>query len=234
MKIHDVEQGSSAWLEARCGIVTASEADALISPLGKVRTGAGVFTYLCQKLAERWLQKPLENYDAFAMEQGRILEERARPWLAMKLDCDIQRPGFITNDEETCGCSPDGMISNETGIEIKCPMAKTHVGYLIDGCLPSEYVAQVQTSLFVTRLSQWYFLSYHKDFPKLLLTIHPDVEYHDKLAEALEEFNERLEVGWQRLLDANGGSPPPKRVPMTFSDEVQRGKAYADLNEVLQ
>ncbi len=39
MKIVDCKQGSPEWLAARLGVVTASEVGALVSPLGKVRTG---------------------------------------------------------------------------------------------------------------------------------------------------------------------------------------------------
>jgi hypothetical protein len=55
VKIVDVVQGSADWLQVRAGIPTCSEFDALISPLGKIRTGEGPQTYLARKLAEKWI-----------------------------------------------------------------------------------------------------------------------------------------------------------------------------------
>lgn len=235
MKIHDCAQGTLEWLALRCGIVTASEADALISPLGKIRTGDGVQTYLCQKVAERWIQAPIETFDSWAMEAGKILEERARPWLALELDkhgLEIGQVGFITDDAETIGCSPDGLIYDEencvAGVEIKCPMAKTHVSYLINGGLPKAYVAQVQASLFVTKLPEWKFVSYHVAFPKLVLSIKPDPDFHEQLEDALLCFNNSLHDAFEMVCAANGG-PPPKREPMVFSNQF-----VPDMDDVLQ
>ncbi len=219
MKIHPAAQGSVEWMQARAGIPTASEFDALITPLGKIRTGAGVDTYLSKKLAERWLQGPLPGFGSWATDQGKILEERARPWFEMQFNVDVKQVGFITNDAGTAGCSPDGMLP-VCGVEIKCPEAPNHVAYLMAGKVPADYIAQVQGSMFITGFRQWKFVSYHKDFPKLILAVEPDEEFHEHLAEALDAFTGRLEEGYKLLCEANGG-PPPKREPMVFSTDRQ-------------
>ena len=46
MKTHNCQQGSTEWFQARRGVISASEIDALVTPLWKVRTGEGVQTYL--------------------------------------------------------------------------------------------------------------------------------------------------------------------------------------------
>ena len=48
MKIIDCEQGSVEWMQARAAIPTASEFDALISPLGEIRKGKMPATYLAK------------------------------------------------------------------------------------------------------------------------------------------------------------------------------------------
>ena len=55
MKIHrNISQGSLEWNCLRAGKVTASELDRLVTPLGKVKTGDGPRSYLCEKVAEAW------------------------------------------------------------------------------------------------------------------------------------------------------------------------------------
>lgn len=210
MKISKHPQGTQDWLYDRAGIPSASELDAIISPLGKPRESKGVETYLAQKLAEKWTGAPIEEFGSWQMEQGVIIEERARRWLPLFLNRDVELTGFITNDAGTVGCSPDGIIGNEIGVEIKCPQSKQHVAYLLANKLPPAYVAQVQCGLYVTGFKEWLFVSYHAKFPKLVLHIEPDESFHKALGEALDAFAVRLDEGYQKLCDANGGPPPPR------------------------
>jgi hypothetical protein len=39
IKIHDVEQGTEAWHEARCGLLTASEVKLILTPTLKTDYG---------------------------------------------------------------------------------------------------------------------------------------------------------------------------------------------------
>ena len=228
MKIHPAPQGSVEWMQARSQIPTASEMDNLVTPEGKVRTGQMVQTYVSRKLAERWLGGALAGFNVFDMDQGRTLEEEARPWLALELNAGIQEVGLITNDEGTVGCSPDGLIG-DVGVEIKCPQPQTHVGYLVNGTVPNDYVAQVQCAMFVTGWKKWRFLSYCRRFPALLLTVERDEEFHESIQRALAGFWERFEAGWTRMVDLNGGEPPKQVIPTTQAPEPKT----MDLQEII-
>jgi hypothetical protein len=129
--ITDVEQGSVQWLKLRLGIPTASEFHQLMTPLFKAKEGETPKTYLAKKLAEAWRGEPLPGFSSYATEQGTIREEDARPWYALEYDVDVQQVGFVLSDDERCGCSPDGLIGEDSGLEIKCPNPDTHVKYLI-------------------------------------------------------------------------------------------------------
>lgn len=218
MKILDVKQGSDEWLNARLGIVTASELDALISPLWKPRTGEGVKTYLAKKIAERWRGQPLNTYHGGSMEQGSMREDEARAWYALDANVDVREVGFITTDDGKMGCSPDGLME-DGGIEIKCPEPHTHVGYLLDGELPSEYRAQVYGSLLVTGLPRWRFLSYCRGFPPLLLTIEANAEIQAGILAAVTAFQTKLDEAWAAIETRNGG-PPVRFQPETDPDYV--------------
>ena len=209
MKIHtDLAQGSVEWLLIRAGKVTASEMDALITPLGKIRTGDGVTTYLNQKLCERWTGGPLLQLQGiFDVEQGQILEERAKPAFTLQTGIELQNVAFVETDNAKVGCSPDGLIGEISGVEIKCPRIDTQIGRLLAGVLPKEYVAQVQGSMFVTGRATWHFFSYHTRLPAFHLIVERDKNFHTALHDAIDDFLNRMDVGWDRLCELNGGPP---------------------------
>lgn len=212
MKIVPVEYGSVDWMLARSGIPTASEFDALVTPDFKIRMGEMPTTYLSKKLAEAWQGGPLPGFNVFDMDQGRILEDEAKPWFELEYNQTVERVGFITTDDGRVGCSPDGLLGEDSGIEIKCPHAETHIRYLLNGGLPKDYAAQVHGSMFVTGRKEWKFLSYRRHFPALLITVERDAEIQKVLAHALSEFLKRFDAGMARLAEINGGPPARRKV----------------------
>ena len=208
MKIHrNIEQNSLEWLKLRAGVVTASEMDALVTPLGKVKEGEARKTYLLKKLAETWLGAPIEDVGAgWAAEQGHMLEAEARDYFALATGNEVEQVAFISTDDGRCGCSPDGIIGDE-GVEIKCPQVINHVRYLLDGVLPAQYVVQVQFSLWVTGFRRWHFLSYRRGFSALRMTIEPDPKIQAGITEAITQFAELFDSGLKELCRLNGGEP---------------------------
>ena len=74
--------------------------------------------------------------------------------------------------------SPDGVIPElKKGLEIKCPKMSTHIRYLLEGGVPSEYIIQVQANLWVTGYDTWDFVSYCPEYqkqPLYIFTTHRD------------------------------------------------------------
>lgn len=234
MKIHtEFQQGSALWMQARAGIPTASEFDQLVSPEWKARTGQMPRSYLATKLAEWWIGGPLLGFNSFATEQGQILEDEAKPWYCLEYGEAVTSVGLCTTDDGMIGCSPDGLLGADGGLEIKCPSIETHVGYLLDGGLPKEYRAQVQGGLFVTGRPWWRFVSYRRQLPALVLTIERDEEAQSALRTALAEFLVRLQSGKQRLIELNGG--PPKRVVQanTVGESEMRRRALEQVEDII-
>lgn len=215
MIIHnEFKQNTLEWHMARAGIPTASEFDSLLTAKFEIRNGDTPRTYLERKVAEAWQGGPLPIFNgSFAMEQGKILEEEAIPWYELEYSTRIQRVGFVTTDDKRAGCSPDGLIGEHSGIELKCPEAHTHVKYLLNGTLPKDYACQVHGSMFVTGRPQWQFVSYRRNFPALVLTIERDEEIQEKIAEALAQFFEKFDLAMEQMVELNGG-PPPRLTPM--------------------
>lgn len=201
MKIHDCLQGSNEWLSLRVGRVTASELHNLVTPKWKIKTGDGPATYLCKKLAEAYRGAALPGFSSWATEHGEELEDEARKWFAFEFGDihRIHRAGFIEHDDGRCGASPDALLDDDGGLELKCPEAHTHVGYLIDGGLPDEYAAQVHMSLYVSGRDWWKFVSYRRKFPAFVLRVDRDESICATIAEALAGFYQRFDAAMAKL-----------------------------------
>src|SRR5580693_1153909 len=171
---HPVTQGSEAWHTLRFGRPTASELDNLLTPEWKIRTGQMRQSYLCAKVAERLLGKSLDQGGSWAMEQGQLLETEAVPYYEFVTDTKVRRVGFVTTDDMRVGCSPDGLIGEDGGLEAKCPRPETHIGYLLGQTVPKDYLAQIHGSMYVTGRRWWLFFSYCRRLPPLILRAERD------------------------------------------------------------
>jgi hypothetical protein len=230
MKIHDAMiQGSLEWNLIRAGKVTASELDRLVSPLGKVRTGDGVKTYLMEKVAERWTHGPLPTTNFWDGDQGQFLEDFARPAFTLETGLDVRQVGFIESDDGRMGCSPDGLIGDDCGLEIKCPHLETHVRYLLDGKLSEDYILQVQGSLYVTGFKTWKFFSFRRGLPPLILTVEPDPKIQDAIADAMEKFNKALDEALDKLTELNGGVRPEPPAPLVQDEPTPAPEELQEL-----
>lgn len=200
MKIHnEVQQGSNEWLALHIGKPTASEFHNLVDTKFEQRNGAMPHTYLCKKVAEAYRGQPLPGFGSWATEQGQILEEEARAFYDIEYGERVEQVGFVEDDLGRFGCSPDGLIGDDGGIEIKCPETHTHVSYLLKGTLPNDYSAQVHFSIFVTGRKWWKFFSYRRKFPPLLLTIQRDEEIMAKIQKSMDTFQEKFTTSLTKI-----------------------------------
>lgn len=202
MKEYSCTQGEHEWLQARVGKVTASEADNLLTPEFKARTGETPHTYLSRKLAERVLNRPLEGFTSFATEQGEMLEMEARKWFKFEYSHKVRQVGFVEHDDGRCGCSPDALLDDDGGLEIKAPQPTNHVKYLLDGTLPKDYAVQVHFSMFVTGRPWWMFVSYRRKFRPFVLRVNRDETIMAKIAATLADFYRKFDAALERLTHA--------------------------------
>ena len=129
---------------------------------------------------------------SFWTDRGEELEPIARNKFREMTGLAVKEVGFITRDDEIVGCSPDGLIVDESGkwiagLEMKCPAPKTHVQYVREGVLPDAYKAQVHGSMAVTGLDRWHFFSYCPRVQPFHLVVERD-EYTERLSKALDQF----------------------------------------------
>jgi exodeoxyribonuclease (lambda-induced) len=124
------------------------------------------------------------------MQNGSDTEVEAREVYEFITGNEVCEVGVIyKNCGRLIGCSPDGLLTLlRKGLELKCPDEHTHVGYLVAEELPSVYIPQVQGSMFVTGYDEWDFMSYHQDFPPLIITVKRDEQYIAKLNKMTVDF----------------------------------------------
>lgn len=181
--ILNLEQGSNEWLSARAMLITASECHKAIS--GK--TTATRATYMNEKIAFIATGEIGESFDNKAMEWGRAQEPVARAAYEFSKNVTVKEVGLVVSENKRCGASPDGIIeATNSGLEIKAPFnSKNHIEFLLMDKIKSEYIYQVQFSLWVTGLDAWDFASFDPRMKKNLLKYHA-IEKDEKLFERFD------------------------------------------------
>lgn len=195
MKVFNFEQGSEEWVEARRGVLTASTFSDVITP-AKMGLAAARHGLINKTLAE--IQAPGDPQWAgnFATDRGTEYEEEARNWFEFDTGLEVEQVGFIRNG--LLGASPDALVADWSGLEIKCPLGHTHVGYLRSGEIPDAYKAQVHGNMIVSGREHWHFLSYHPDFDPLLVEVEKD-KFTETLGRHLVTVQEELKEAAKKL-----------------------------------
>lgn len=228
MKISMVRQGTPEWLAARLGIPTASEFGHIITPkTGKLSTSAPKYAY--RLIAEKMLRRPVQSLDGVAyIDRGKELEPQAVRQYEFANDVETDPVGFITTDDGLIGASPDRLIRGRAaGLEIKCPAAHTHIGYLLDGH-DEKYRPQVQGQMLVAEFEYVDFYSFHPRMPPATITTPRDEPYIRLLRAALDEFNDRLAAMLARAQSLGifqSYDESEAGATVEFTDEMRWGEA---------
>jgi hypothetical protein len=201
-QIFHCEQKSLDWWNLRRGIPTASAFDRILTP-AKGQPSAQQDEYIAELIAERSefsppFVVPDGGFVSDEMTEGIRREPEARNWYAMQTDGDVRQVGFVLSACGRFGASPDGLVGEDGGLELKNPSAKTHVKYLLKGTLPVEYKCQLHGSLIVTGRKWWSFVSYCPGFAPLHLRIEAD-DFTAKLRDELERFDKRYKATLEQI-----------------------------------
>lgn len=192
IQIFNCIQGEPEWFEARRGLPTASEFSTV---LAKGKGGGPSLTrkkYLLTLAGEILTGECVDSYSNAHMERGRAMEAEARDLYAFKTDAELTRVGFVKNLEWMAGASPDSLIAENGGIEVKTALPHIQLERLDDDVLPPEHRAQCQGILAVTG-RQWIdFVSYWPKLPLFVKRVERDELYIATLKIAIQEFNAEL------------------------------------------
>jgi putative phage-type endonuclease len=201
--INNCDQGTDEWLAARKGKLTASRADEIITPTGKLSAGARKL--MIKLTRECIIDDPNKEKTTPAMQWGHDYEPIARAMFEKETGYAVETVGMLQSSLSPClACSPDGlfMVGDVIhGLEIKCPGVDTHCEYVIDGQLPARYRPQVHFSMAITGIRTWYFMSFFPGLQPLILPVEWD-EYTDKMRDAALAFAKEYEVEMPKILEA--------------------------------
>ena len=183
----DCEQGSEEWLQARLGIPTATGFENIVTATGK--KSSAQIKYMAELIEESILGLQDRSFKSKFMERGNQLEPLARSAYEFITGNSVQQVGGVYLDENReVMVSPDGLIPElKKGLEIKCPKMSTHIRYLLEGGVPSEYVIQVQANLWVTGYETWDFVSYCPEYQRQTLYLFT-VERNPLLMSAFDKL----------------------------------------------
>jgi putative phage-type endonuclease len=181
-----MEQRSDEWFAARLGKVTASRVADVIA---KTKTGpsASRENYATQLVLERLTNKQAESYTNAAMQWGTDTEPMARQAYELKRGLFVNETGFVDHPTiEMSGASPDGLVSTDGLIEVKCPNSATHMETMLTQKVPAKYIPQMMWQMACTGRNWCDFVSYDPRFPENLQIFIERVTYDPTYVRMLE------------------------------------------------
>lgn len=193
MRTIKVCQGTDEWHEARLGIPTASQFHRLITAK-RLTPSSSQDRYIAELLTEEIIGEPIDQASSVMMERGRIVEWDARKlYEAMTGQAVSRIEGFVKHDDLEIGCSPDFLVGDDGGGEIKCRSAVKHVEALLDMDADRDRI-QIQGSMWVTGREWWERFYYHPTLPPKYVRIDRDENFVAVFDEIARDFLTRLEL----------------------------------------
>lgn len=205
---YNCQQGTLDWHIARLGKVTASHAADVVTITGKATANKARETYRNEVLAERMTGKITQHFTNDAMKRGTELEPRARAWYELETGNSVRQVGFVVRDDVAgAGCSPDGLVGDTHGMEIKCPLTHTLIGKLLSGNEASaEYMMQIQFCMWVCGLPAWdlVLFSDNAGVPSHIYTIAADEKLQSAFDVHVPAFIAELDAAEKALIELGG------------------------------
>jgi hypothetical protein len=210
----EYEQGSEEWLQARCGLLTASEMKLIVTEKTmKAASNDRERAHLYELLAQRVTQHVEPHYIGDDMLRGHEDEVYARLTYAEHYAPVTTDTAFMTNDRWgfTLGYSPDGLVGNDGAIEAKSRRQKLQMQTLVEGGTPPEHAMQLQTGLLVSE-RQWIdYVSYSGGMPMYVHRVYPDAAIHEAIVNIAGGFEARLADKLKIYEEAAAQFVPTKR-----------------------
>lgn len=122
----------------------------------------GLKTYALEKAIEFFVDPEEDTYLSEAVEEGKEKEPLAFEKFSALKAVDfltVEEAEFISKDGVS-GSSPDGLVSNNSVLEIKCPSKTTFFRVVLTGEIDKKYFFQMQKQMKDTGASQCYYFVY--------------------------------------------------------------------------
>jgi putative phage-type endonuclease len=195
----NVEQRTPEWIQYRLGKITGTRLKEVLRadnlPL--------LYEMIGEIVSKQIEEIPMNK----AMQRGVDLEPIVRQMYQDKFGEIVEEVGFCLSDEnDYLALSPDGFTLDRKGaIEIKCPSTKTHIKYILDDRIPTEYLPQVCMYFIVNTELEWLdFVTYDdrcESIPMYVIHVTRE-EISDKIFEyktKIDKFIEKFEKYYSKL-----------------------------------
>ncbi len=184
LPIVGAQQKSELWFKTKLGVLSASNASKIVAKADSDTRAsymaslvAQVCTGICEEINSKY------------MDWGNTHEDAARSSYEFETGFTVTELPFIFKDNTfRAGCSPDGFVTENKGVEIKCPYnSEHHIKSLIADKIKPEYQWQTQFTLWVLDAESWDFVSFDPRMRKSPLHIMT-VEKDDKKQKIFDEL----------------------------------------------
>lgn len=212
LQVADAQQKSEAWYNVKLGVISASKASEAVAKLDSAKR-ATYMAELCAQVATGIMEEINSKY----LDWGNQHEDAARSTYEFINGVTVKNVPFVFKDTSfRVGCSPDGIVSDSKGVEIKCPFNSVHfIQFMTDEKIKGDYVWQTQFTLWVMDADEWDFVQYDprmKKNPIHTLTVKRDAEkmkvFDDMIPRFIEDMDKMLAKAgftfgehWTRIAD---------------------------------
>lgn len=165
-----MDQQTDEWFAARLGKVTASRIADLMATT-KSGASASRANYAAQLVTERLTGRKQDSFSSAAMAWGTETEPQARATYELETGNTVKEVGFLDHPVLTMtGASPDGLVSDDGMLEIKCPNSATHIETLKSEKVADKYVKQMQWQMACAGRAWCDFVSFDPRLPDEMQT----------------------------------------------------------------
>lgn len=197
-------QRTELWQLQRLGKATASRASDILG------TKAAYTKYLNELVDARLLGNIADNFTNAAMDWGTNQEANAKTAYTELTGNEVLETGSIDHPTLMASASPDGLIGEVGGIEIKCPNTSTHRETLKKQEVPKKYIPQIMFQMWIANLEWVDFVSYDPRLAEnaqlFIKRVPRDKGYIKQLAKATESFLEEVDREVEFINNYKGGA----------------------------
>ena len=199
MIIHDVEQNTAEWHEAHIGVISSRHFSSILTPK-QMKLSASADEVANIIAAERVTGEEDCDFGGNKWtERGEEFEDEAASTYELIEDCTAEKVGFITRNDGLVGVSPDRLVGENGGLEIKCPGAKKHLKNFFLGEVDNDYKCQLQGFMLLTGREWWDFMSYHPKLPPFIKRVERDEKFISALDAAINSTLAMVEEKIEKL-----------------------------------
>ena len=204
-------QDRDAWIAKRRGKLTASRIGDIVRTKRNGDMLAAGENYLLEVLTERLTGQATDHFVSAPMQWGLDQEANAVTHYEFVTGNKCAFSDFVPHPDfpDDAGASPDRLVGVDGLLEVKCPITRNHVAFLMDGSIANlgeNYPWQIQMQLACTGRAWCDFVCFD---PRLknaalrarIVRVERDAEMIKQIKDAIERGMDWIYVSERQLED---------------------------------